>query len=112
MALGKYVYTTDKGRQYLVRLDRKIAEVAALGFPLASESQIENLDFLPREMKMRNFNCTKKRGGVFAAGSELMSSSRVFAVGSKSASILANREDFRYKGSVYVPRRYHPEKGR
>jgi len=110
--MGKkaFVYTTDKGRKYLVSLDAEIAKVSNLGFSLASKSEIENLDFLPRGMRMRGFSCSKKRGGVFAAGAELSNSPRVFAVGEATANIIDNRSEFMYKGSTYIPRRFHPER--
>jgi hypothetical protein len=104
------IYTTDKGRKYLVVLDSEIAKVSALDFSLASESETKDLDFLPRYMRMRGFSCSKKKGGVFAAGKELGSSSRVFAVGKVTANIIDNRGEFMYKGSSYVPRRFHPER--
>ncbi len=112
MTRKAFIYTTDKNREYLVYLDSSIGSISALGFSAASEQNIKDLDLLPRKMKMRNFGCAKKDGGVYGAGSELIAPSRVFAVGSKEASVLANHAGFSYKGSVYVPRRYHPEKRR
>ena len=106
MAIKDYVYTTDKNRKYLVRLDEALGKIASLGFRLVTEGD-KDLDYLPRYLKMRTYFCGPNKTSVFKGDR-----SRTFAIGSPTANILASPEAISYKGLSYVPRRYHPEQAR
>jgi hypothetical protein len=112
MARKRYIYTTDKDRRYLVNLDAAIAGIADFGFSVADKDS--DLDFLPSGMKMRYFSCSLKTKGVVTdaspTGTPKRHNSRQFAVATKTASILVNRQEFRYKGDIYVPRRFYAER--
>lgn len=107
MARKKLVYTTDKGRRYLVSLDAALGDVLSLGFTIATENEQKELDALPRNITMRNYVCASKNPPV-----NTQSIYRQFAIGLPTASILTVSADFGYKGITYTPRRYHPEKRR
>jgi hypothetical protein len=114
MARKRYIYTTDKGRKYLVSLDEGLGEIASLGFDVADKDS--DLDHLPTGMKMRSFSCSLKLTGTVtdapADGQTRTSKSRRFAVATNTASILVNKEEFRYKGFIYVPHRFYAEKSK
>lgn len=58
-SLETFVYTTDAGDRYLVRLDESNATAA--GFPEAVTADI-NLPALPNRIKMRVVNCKSDTG--------------------------------------------------
>lgn len=58
-SLEVFVYTTDSGARYLVKLDESNATAA--GFPQAVAADI-NLPVLPNRIKMRVVNCVSETG--------------------------------------------------
>jgi hypothetical protein len=58
-SVANFVYTTDAGTQYLVRLDESNA--VAAGFPVADAAAIA-LPALPNRVKMRYVNCRSDTG--------------------------------------------------
>jgi len=94
--LKRYVYTTDKGRRYLVKLDAALGALGKFGFERPSVTDGE-LDPLPRGMKMRSIGCLL----IVADTNDKRAKYRVFAVASKTASILAFRGRFSYKGCLF-----------
>lgn len=96
MTTGLYLYTTDRGTQYTVRIDKALGDNPAFGFiPAVSPMP----DSLPRKMVMRSIGCSLINGRT-----------RQFAVGKSNAPILTIVLPFFYKGVQCERRRYKPEK--
>lgn len=99
MANGLYVYETDKGRRYAVRLDDAIGLSPLFGFVPLGES---DLDGLPRNMQVRTVGC-------YSAATKIY---RRFPVGKKTAPVYKVLAEFTYKGLNYIVSRFTPESSR
>ncbi|OCQ97517.1 hypothetical protein BCD67_24715 [Oscillatoriales cyanobacterium USR001] len=103
MAKGRYIYTTDNNRSYIVRLDTAIGDNDMFGFDRVTNES--DLDYLPRGMRMRRIGCSKLQTTF-----DQTISYRFFPIGKKSARILGSAAtQFRYKDVTFVIRRFTPE---
>ena len=103
MALGYYIYTTDKGRKYRVQLDTEVGDSVRYGFTKAKD---DSLDFLPRRMKMRAIR--------IMTNATVTTSKRLYRsvpIGVPTASIISDYGlQFFHKGVLWRVSKFTPEK--